>query len=506
MQACPVREVRISLRKLLPEAEFVGCGDIVAGQCASDSRRVGPGDVFAALPGMHHDGRDFIAEAIARGCSAILSPTPLPEAGVPVCVVPHVRAAFGHLCQALAGNPTRHLRVIGVTGTNGKTTTTCLIARMLATSGYKVGLLGTLGYFDGAHCDDATLTTPPADQLAHYFARMVENGCTHAVMEVSSHALDQSRLAGVDLDALCVTNVRRDHLDYHRTMEDYCVAKSKALDYLAPEGFAVINADDPTSAGYLHLIDGPVLTVAMRAAAEITGTLVDQCLSEQTFLLTAGSDTTPVRTRMIGRHHVYNCLEAAAVGLAQGLDLPAVVRGLESVEYIPGRLQRIECGQPFGVFVDYAHTPDALEGCLATLRDATPGRLICVFGGDEALRGEDLRLLGRTLEAGANLVVITSSGDNHEDDESHADEIVAGLQQPQAARRIADRGAAIAWALGHARQGDCVLIAGKRHDARTGSDEAPEFDDRQVARDWLYKEFGGPNFGHRAVKRRGRGA
>ena len=291
-----------------------------------------------------------------------------PGLGVPCGVVPHVRHAYGRVCQALAGNPSFKLKLIGITGTNGKTTTSCLIASVLLKAGYRVGIAGTLGYFDGQEIEPATHTTPPAETLAPLLARMVTNECTHATMEVSSHALAQSRIAGVRLDVACVTNVSRDHLDYHTSLQDYRLAKSKLLDYLAPEGFAVVNADDAIAAGYLRHFHGPALTIGIRKPAEITAAPVEQFPSEQTFLLTAGSETVPVRTRMIGTHHIYNCLTAAAVGLTYGLDLATVVRGLEAVDYVPGRLQRIECGQPFSVFIDYAHTPDALAASLQALR------------------------------------------------------------------------------------------------------------------------------------------
>ena len=291
--------------------------------------------------------------------------------------MPHVHHAYGRVCQALAGNPSFKLKLIGITGTNGKTTTSCLIASVLLKAGYRVGMAGTLGYFDGQEIEPATHTTPPAETLAPLLARMVTNECTHATLEVSSHALAQSRIAGVRLDVACVTNVSRDHLDYHTSLQDYRLAKSKLLDYLAPEGFAVVNADDAIAVGYLRHFHGPALTIGIRKPAEITAAPVEQFPSEQTFLLTAGSETVPVRTRMIGTHHIYNCLTAAAVGLTYGLDLATVVRGLEAVDYVPGRLQRIECGQPFSVFIDYAHTPDALAGSLAGLaeRDFRPADL-----------------------------------------------------------------------------------------------------------------------------------
>jgi len=490
VQVCPDRESRSRLRNLFPEATFVGCRDIEVRACVCDSRRVQPGDLFVAIEGTRHDGHKFIAEAVHRGCSAVLSQKPLPEATVPVCIVANTQAAYGQLCQSLAGCPSRHLKVIGVTGTNGKTTTSCLIARMLKHAGHKVGILGTLGYFDGERCDEASHTTPPADRLADYLARMVANGCRYAVMEVSSHALAQSRLAGVQLDAVCVTNVRRDHLDYHGTIDDYRLSKSKAFDYLSPEGFAVLNADDPTSAAFLAKIDGPVLSVGVHAAAEITGTLVDRHLSEQTFLLTAGSDTVPVRTRMIGLHHVYNCLEAAAVGLAYGVSLPVVVRGLEAVEYIPGRLQRIECGQPLGVFVDFAHTPDALTGCLRALRAVVEGRLICVFGAGGDRDREKRPLMGRAAEEGCDLAILTSDNPRTEDPMAILGDLLSGFADPAAAHVIADRREAIHTALASARSGDCVLIAGKGHEQHqiVGSERLP-FDDYEIAASWLYENL-----------------
>ncbi|MBN2475853.1 MAG: UDP-N-acetylmuramoyl-L-alanyl-D-glutamate--2,6-diaminopimelate ligase [Pirellulales bacterium] len=488
MQACPSLGRLTSLRELLAEAKVFGIDDVWISGCTCDSRRVKPGYLFAALPGIRHDGHQFIAEAVARGCVAVLSPRPVDNVAVPTCVVDHVGEVFGQICQALAGHPSRALKVIGVTGTNGKTTTSCLIASILTTAKRRVGLLGTLGYLDGRAIEESHWTTPPAEQLAAWLARMVGNGCSHAVMEVSSHALDQARVAGVRFDAACVTNVTRDHLDYHPTIDDYRLAKSKLFDYLPAEAFAVINADDPVSAGYLRQIDGPVLTVGIHSAAEITATPIERCLSEQTFLLTAGSETIPVRTAMIGTHHVYNCLVAAAVGLTYGIDLPTVVRGLESAEHVPGRLERLECGQPFGVFVDYAHTPDALEGCLKTLREVTDGRLICVFGagGDRDRRKRPL--MGRAVESVADVALVTSDNPRTEDPETIIRDVLAGFRSPQKAEVVADRAGAIRRALAEARPGDCVLLAGKGHeDYQIVGDRRLPLDDGEIARQWLYE-------------------
>jgi UDP-N-acetylmuramoyl-L-alanyl-D-glutamate--2,6-diaminopimelate ligase len=477
----------ISLHELLPEAEIVGAADIRVKSCSADSRQCRPGDLFAALPGVRSDGHDFAREALKAGAKALLAERPVPGLSLPTCFVPNARDAYGRICQALAGQPSKRLKVIGVTGTNGKTTTSYLIASILSAAGFQPGVLGTLGYCDGEEIASAQWTTPPAPVLASWLARMAANGCTHAVMEVSSHALSQSRVAGVDFDVACVTNVRHDHLDYHGTARNYRLAKGKLFEHLAPEGFAILNVDDAGSSSYLARLDGPVLTIGIENAAEVNASIIEQFVSEQTFLLGAGSEFVPVHTHLIGKHNVYNCLMAAAVGLAYGIDLATIVRGIESVDRLPGRLERLECGQPFGVFVDYAHTPDALANCLDTLREVTSRRLICVFGAG----GDRDRLkrpqMGQAVESRADLTVITSDNPRSEDPQKIIGDILKGCLEPADVQVIPDRGEAIRWALAQARAGDCVLIAGKGHeDYQIIGDERLEFDDREVAREWLY--------------------
>lgn len=483
----------VALRHLLPEAVFFGAEQFRIRGCTCDTRRLRPGDLFVAIDGTADDGHRHLAEAVAAGAVAVVTAHPVTDLPVPVCQVPDTAEAFGRICQALAGNPSRRLKVVGITGTNGKTTTSWLVHSVLSAAGYSSGLLGTLGCFDGQDWSESAWTTPPADVLAHCLRRMADHACTHAVMEVSSHALAQSRVAGVDFDAAGVTNVRRDHLDYHQTLQGYRQAKSRLFRHLAPEGFAVINADDPVAAGYLSLLDGPVLTIGIDSAAEITATIVEQFSSEQTFLLTAGSDAIPVRTRMVGRHHVSNCLIAAAMGLAYGIDLPTVVQGLEAVQNVPGRLERIECGQPYSVFVDYAHTPDALAAVLDTLRELTAGRLICVFGAGGGRDRQKRPLMGREVESRADVVIVTTDNPRDEDPAAIAQEIEAGFSRPAQARRILDRGEAIAWALRQARTGDCVLVAGKGHErGQMIGSQCRAFDDREFARTWLYENLEGP--------------
>ena len=484
------RERGISLRQILPEARFAGTSDIRTESCCHDSRQVKPGDLFVALEGVEHDGHDFAREAVSRGATAILAERYLPVDGLPICQVPDARDAYGRLCQALVGNPAASLKVIGVTGTHGKATTASLIGHILMEAGFRTGILSTLGYFDGFDIAPATHTTPPPPVLAHWLARMAAGGCSHAVLEVSSLALVQSRIAGIELDGAVVTNVGRDHLDYHGSLVNYRHAKSRLFSHLSPDGVAVLNLDDPTCVEMLCQIHNPVLTVGLNSQAELTATVVERHLGEQTFLLTAGSETVPVRTRMIGDHHVANCLAAAAMGLAYGIDLPTVVRGIESAGQVPGRMESIGCGQPFSVVVDDAHSPDALATCLKTLREVTEGRVICVFGAEGESDRSKRPLMARCAERLADLAVVTSDNPRTEDPESIVHEICAGFDCPAEAQIILDRAEAIRWALGTARPGDCVLIAGKGHENhQIIGHEHYYFDDRRLARELLHQMF-----------------
>jgi UDP-N-acetylmuramoyl-L-alanyl-D-glutamate--2,6-diaminopimelate ligase len=476
----------IHLRDVLADAELLGAADILARSCCCDSLACRQGDVFVAMSGTQHDGHEFVQEALARGASAVVAERPL-SLQVPTCVVPDTRDALGRICQALAGRPSETLRVVGITGTNGKTTTTQLIASVFEAAGHRTGTLGTLGYRDTFDASPAELTTPGAPVLAHWLGRMVEHGCSHAALEVSSHALAQRRIAGIEFAHVCITNLRRDHLDYHQTLSNYHHAKIGLLDYLRAGGAAVINADDPESVRQAPLLPGRVLSIGMHAAADVQATLLERVKSEQTFLLSAGHVSAPVRTAMIGDHHIYNCLMAAAVGLAEGIDLMTIIRGLEAVERVPGRLERIECGQPFGVYVDYAHTPDALAVSLQTLAEVTPGRVICVFGAGGNRDTAKRPLMGRTVEELADVAVVTTDNPRYEDPQSIAADILGGFQRPADARWMADRTEAIHYALWLAGPDDTVLVAGRGHEAfqQVGRERQP-LDDRETVRRYLY--------------------
>ena len=471
-----------SLRELFSEASIIGDKDILVSSICSDSRQVRPGDLFVAISGVDHDGHDHVCEAVERGAIALLVDRQVPVAGTPTCVVSDTRTAYGQLCQRLAGDPSRQMRVVGVTGTNGKTTTATLIQSVLNKGGARSGLLTTLGYSDGYDSAPASHTTPPAPVLAQWMARATAQCCSHTVMEVSSHALSQSRIAGIEFDAAVVTNVGHDHLDYHGSVENYRNAKGRLLDQLSTSGALVLNIDDPTCVRLLSSTYHPALTVSMKSEAEVTASVVERHSCEQTFLLTAGSDTVPVRTRIIGGHHVYNCLSAAAVGLIYGIELHEIVRGIEAVTTIPGRMEPIVCGQAFPVFVDYAHTPDALRACLTSLREVTPGRLICVFGAGGERDRQKRPLMGRAADRLADVAIVTNDNPRNEDPRLIVSDVRAGFEQSAEVHSIFDRAEAIAFALETAEPDDCVVIAGKGHERhQIIGTQRTEFSDQKVA-------------------------
>ncbi|MFV1966569.1 MAG: Mur ligase family protein [Pirellulaceae bacterium] len=477
----------ISLRQIFPDGHILGGSDVQVTSCSGEARACRPGDLFVALVGVDDDGHDQVRMACRRGATAILAERPLPV-DVPVCVVPDTRIAYGRLCQRLAGDPGESLRVVGVTGTNGKTTTTMLITAVLDAAEQVVGVTSTLGHSDCLKVTPAARTTPNPPELADLLRRMSANGGSHAVVEVSSSGLAQHRLAGLPLDAAVLTNLRRDHLDLHGTVLNYRRAKCRLFSYLKPNGFAVINADDPGSRFALSQLQCPVVTVGMREQAEIMATVVERHSSEQTFLLIAGNETVPVRTRMVGDQHVSNCLAAAAVGLVMGIDLTTVARGLEVVERIPGRMDRIECGQTFGVYADCADTPDRLAVGLKTLRRTTQGRVMCVFSADDEQHKEERPLMGRLAEKAADLGVITSSWEGSADSAEAIHDVLDGYDRPARAHVIPDRAQAIAWVLSQAREGDSVLIAGgDRTEGMVDNGYGLSCRDAEIARNWLYE-------------------
>lgn len=480
--------IPVSLRRLFPAASFVGCGDVVAMDATERSGQCVPGSVFAVIHGTRVHGRDFVPEALRRGASAVLSDRPLPEVRVPQCIVPHVRAAYAELCHALHGYPSRQLGLIGVTGTNGKTTTAWLVRSLLETSGRQCGLLGTIEYSDGVERSASDLTTPDSRSLAEWLGRMVRRQTRFAAAEFSSHALDQGRSAGTQLDVAIVTNVTQDHFDYHADANAYLAAKANILGMVKRGGLVVLNADDPCAAGLLDRVarSRQACTFGLQRPADVHGRILDQSREGTQFLITRGTERVEITTPLIGRHNVSNCLAAAAAGLHLGLSLFDVAAGIESLSAVPGRLECIDAGQNFGVFVDYAHTEDALDRVIRAVRDVTPGRVFCVFGaGGDRDRAKRPRM-GRAAAA-ADVPVVTSDNPRSESPAAIIEEILAGMADAAAAAHVEpDRERAIAWALQAARPGDAVIVAGKGHERMqiVGGERIP-FDDRTVCRKWL---------------------
>ena len=445
----------ISLRELLASDVVAICGpDVRAASCTHDWRQVRPGDVFVAIDDAETDGHLAAAHAVQAGAVAVICERTLPVFNVSQFVVNDSRLAYGRLCQALVGNPSEQLKLIGVTGTSGKTTVCRLITAIFREAGFQAGALDSYGYSDGYEERPTSSAQLSAPLLARSLGQMSAGGVSHAVVEISSRDLSEGLLAGVDLDAVCITNVQRDHLKLHASVESYRQATRRVFDHLNADGVAVLNADDPASVDMLCDVSQPMLTFALQKPAEITADLIERHVNEQTFVLTAGDESVGVRTAIIGDHHMYNCLSAAATCLAYGIDLSTIARGLEAVDRLPGRMELVRCGQEFTVFVDAADSPDTLRAALRTAREVTSGRLICVFGPAAECEYRTSRAVSRVLEVMADVVVRTTDG------RSNRDDLYNCAADPRQAHVISSRMDAIRWALQEARAGDTVVIAG----------------------------------------------
>jgi UDP-N-acetylmuramoyl-L-alanyl-D-glutamate--2,6-diaminopimelate ligase len=491
----------VSLRRLLPDASFVGCGEVIVNDATDDSRMVTEDSVFAAICGTKIDGREFAADAVANGCSAVLTDRPLPNLQAPQCVVPNVRAAYSKICNAVSGKPTSRLKIAGVTGTNGKTTTAWMLRSILNDSDRPCGLLGTIEYSDGNIASPASLTTPGPRSVFQWFRRMVENGCRHAAIELSSHALSQDRIAGTPLASAIITNVTQDHFDYHSDFATYLAAKSKILDYVVEGGIVVINLDDPGSAQLRDKANAAghqVVTFSISQSADVRAEILDERVNGSRFQLSVTGPLTNAEAAadadsqveisivLPGRHNVLNSLGAAAAALHMGASLADVQRGLENLSCVPGRLEPIDCGQPFPVFVDYAHTDDALQRVVDSLKSLTTGRVLCVFGAGGDRDRSKRPLLGKAASH-ADFAIVTSDNPRTEVPLGIIEEVVAGFPPGFSNFHVEpDRRRAIEFALAEAQPGDCVLIAGKGHESeQIIGTERLAFDDRLVTREIL---------------------
>lgn len=487
----PLSQLIEPLREAFPALERHGPDVAVSGLC-SDSRAVSKGDLFIAGIGTKDDGLSHVEEALSRGAVAVLAARrPAGINGTACVAVEDVPLAKALLANAFFGHPSRRLDTIGVTGTNGKTTTTFMLRSILTMDGRGTGLVGTLGAWIGGRHEPLRHTTPDSIELQRLLARMVDENLSAAVMEVSSHALMQRRAHGIAFDAAIFTNLTPDHLDYHGTMEAYAAAKGRLFEELSSDSVAVLNAGDPTSRLYRLSTPARVLTFGLDVPADVTAKIVRLDGDGTRLTLLAPELCAPfdLNLRLVGRHNVMNALGAATAALALGLPPSAVATGLESLSCVPGRLEPVSCGQDFRVLVDYAHTPDALDKVLDLLRPLTPGKLRVVFGCGGDRDRTKRPVMGRAVAARADQLYVTSDNPRSEDPEAILDEILAGipLERRGDTLREVDRREAIHRACADSRPGDVLLIAGKGHETtQTIGTRVLPFDDRAVAREALW--------------------
>jgi UDP-N-acetylmuramoyl-L-alanyl-D-glutamate--2,6-diaminopimelate ligase len=476
--------------------EVSGSGSVRVYGVQQDSRRVAAGDLFVALRGEHADGAAFVEGAIAKGAAAVLRDRAHPlELAVPVLYVDAPRNALARAAAELYGRPTRRLRVVGITGTNGKTTTAHLAAACVQGAGARPGVVGTLG----SRFEDwelpGTLTSPEADELQRLAHHMAERGATHLVMEVSSIALESERVTAVDFDVAVFTNLTQDHLDYHGTMEAYAAAKERLFFEHQPRA-AVIHVDDPLGAELARRLSRSdagrtqLIRVSRRSSDDDAMFAAESCTAGRFEAKLFGLESVQIATPLLGRHNVDNILCALGVVEALGLDIDAAVAALASVSQVPGRLERVSDPNRDDVltFVDYAHTPDALERVLTSLRAELDGRITCVFGcggdRDPHKRGPMGEVVGRL----ADKAVVTNDNPRSEDPAIIASAVVVGLKRAGVASPHVelDRRAAIELAVHEAEPGDIVLVAGKGHETyQILGERVLDFDDRLVVRSAL---------------------
>lgn len=449
-----------------------------------DSRRVKPGHAFVAIQGHQRDGATFAEDALQRGAVAVVTEKKL-RLSRPVVqfTVPDARRALAALANSFFGRPSRRMQVVGVTGTNGKTTTTYMLRSIIEASGGKCGLLGTISYETGRRSVSASITTPESVDIQEYLAEMAAEGMDYAAMEVSSHSLCMHRVDFIQWAAGVFTNLTPEHMDYHRTISAYRDAKAQLFRMLGPAGYAVLNADDKSAEYMEEATFARVLKYGTHADADVRGEVRQATLDGVDMTLTSSAGKVDIRLPLIGVHNMYNALAAATAALALGLDLGCVRDGLQSATPVPGRLEPVPCDRGCKVLVDFAHTDQALKSVLDSLRGLPHKRIIVVFGaGGDRDRTKRPRM-GRAVEQGADLAWVTSDNPRTEDPLNIIEEILSGVSSRRNLRVQPDRQSAISEALREAGPGDLVLIAGKGHErTQRFKDTVIPFDDREAVR------------------------
>jgi UDP-N-acetylmuramoyl-L-alanyl-D-glutamate--2,6-diaminopimelate ligase len=462
-----------------------GPGDADISSVAYDSRMVSEGCLFVAIKGFNVDGHDFVPQAISRGAAAIIGEQDLDLPGIIYIRVRNSRKALAEASAWFYGYPSRKLGIIGVTGTNGKTTTTYLVKAMLDRAGYKTGVIGTIGNLIGDKILHAERTTPESLELNRLFLNMVQQGVNYVAMEVSSHSLKLHRVDGIDFQVGIFTNLTQDHLDFHKTFEDYYESKKKLFDLSRK---AVVNVDDKSGRKILQSIDIPAISYGIDTDADLRARNVNISLEGVFYDIEVKGEKFSISYHVPGRFSVYNSLAALGAGLALGIPMDTLIDALGKVRGVPGRFEPVIVGQDFAVIVDYAHTPDGLENVLKTIKSFARGRIITVFGCGGDRDRKKRPIMGSIASRLSDYCIITSDNPRSEEPEAIIDEIEKGVVSSNY-EKIADRREAIAKAIEMAKKDDVILIAGKGHeDYQILKDRTIHFDDREVAAELLVKK------------------
>jgi UDP-N-acetylmuramoyl-L-alanyl-D-glutamate--2,6-diaminopimelate ligase len=457
------------LKKLTKDLAITirGNRDVEINGLSADSRVIAPGNLFIAKKGQTVDGLNFIPDAVAAGAVAVLSDYYDPSLkGVTQLIHPEIPRMEGLLATRYHGEPSKELFTVGITGTNGKTTTAWITRQLLEAAGQPTGMIGTLGYYVGEQVYNATHTTPEVTRVHRMLREMCRNGCRAAVLEATSHALDQGRLREVDFDVALFTNLTLDHLDYHGDFTQYARAKRRLFEGLRAEGtLALCNGDDSYCDEVTGNCPGERILYGTGAHCDLRATDFVLTESETQFSLSYRGKSATVRSPLLGQHNVYNALAAIGVALHRGIPLEKIAEAFSSLQQAPGRMEQLPTNLPYSVVIDFAHTPKALEAATQTLRTVTQGRLITVFGCGGERDTSKRPLMAQAAESNSDLCIVTSDNPRNEDPEEICAQTFAGFAQPQKQQCICDRKEAIAAALQEATAGDTVLIAGRGHEA-----------------------------------------
>lgn len=483
------------LAQIVEGATIIGDKETIITGIEHDSRKAETGTLFVCIKGVHVDGHKFISQAVNAGAKAILTTRETVEvpAGVAILRVPDLNKALDTIVPYFHDYPARSMRIIGITGTNGKTTTSYITRAILRAAGYRVGLIGTIQIMIEDEVYPIHNTTPDVVELQHTLAIMRDKGMDYVVMEVSSHALDQDRVAGIEFDTAVFTNLTQDHLDYHKTLENYMLAKAKLFDKVSAAGVkngktAVVNIDDAAGKVMLEHAKCRHITYAIDKNADLRATAINVLASGANFTLNNESfGKMPLKLHITGIFNVYNVMSAVGAALAENIDSAVIAKVLQEFTSVPGRFELVKAGQDFSIIVDYAHTPDGVENVLKTARKIAKKKIIAVFGCGGDRDRTKRPIMGRLAAELADVVIATSDNPRSEDPEFILNEVESGVKEKignKQHEKIVDRRQAIFRAVALAQTDDIVVILGKGHENyQILKDKTIHFDDKEVARE-----------------------